>query len=131
MGLRQTAETDLAAIIEDSDRGFGWPIVVVDPAGNSAALVGLSRDISQVIDPDTGQVISGRFATVTLRMSSISASGLVGFPRGIQDETAKPWTVTFNDINGVSYTFKVIQGDPDRTIGFVTCILEFYDSVGA
>jgi len=128
VGLRELAEHDLGAILEDSVSGFGWPITLTDPAGlTNPNLVGFSNDISQVIDPDTGQLVSGRSASVALRISSLIAAGFT-MPRGIADQSSKPWLVAFNDINGVAYTFKVRQADPDRALGMVVCILEGYDA---
>ena len=127
MNLRLQAEQDLAFILEDDVAGFCWPITVTDPKGNenSQPLVGSSSDIAQVIDPDTGQAVSGRLASVTLRLSSLTAAGL-GMPQGIADSKKKPWVVVFDDINGASYTFKVKNSNPDRALGVVVCILEEY-----
>ena len=125
MSLRQVAEADLASILEDSVDGFGWPITVTDPGQNSANLVGFSNDIAQLIDPETGQAVSGRVASVSLRISSLTAAGL-GLPQGIADAKNKPWVVQFDDINGNAYKFKVSQSNPDRAIGIVTCLLELY-----
>jgi hypothetical protein len=117
MGLREIAEQDLGAIIEDDVHGFGWTISVTDPAGvNVPDLVGFSDDIAQLIDPDTGQAVSGRLA---------SCAGL-GLPQGVADAGIKPWLVAFLDINGNAYTFKVAQSNPDRALGIVTCVLETY-----
>lgn len=128
MGLRELAEQDLGAIIEDSAYGFGWSITLTDPAGlTDPNLIGFSDDISQVIDPDTGQLVSGRLASVALRISSLLTAGFT-LPRGIADQSSKPWVVTFNDINGTSHTFKVRQADPDRALGLIVCILEGYDA---
>lgn len=126
-GLRQTAEADLAVILEDADTGFGWPITVKDPAGKEESLTGFSGDIAQAIDPDTGQAVSGRLAQVTLRISSLVAAGFTDLPRNISRKTSKPWLITFDDINGNSFTFKVQQSNPDRTLGAVKCILELYE----
>lgn len=126
MNLRQLAESDLQFILEDSATGFGWPITLTDPSGVSSPLTGSSNDISQVIDPETGQVVSGRSASVALRVASIFTAGFNSLPVGISDRASKPWLVQFNDINGSSHTFKVIQSNPDRTLGLVTCILEAY-----
>lgn len=125
MGLRDLAENDLSFILEDNINGFGWPISVTDPNGLSVNLIGTSNDIAQLIDPDTGQAISGRSASVALRISSLQAQGL-GLPQGIADTLLKPWLISFNDINGQPYTFKVMQSNPDRMLGIVTCILEIY-----
>ena len=126
MGLRELAEQDLGVILEDSTTGFGWSITVTDPAGTVGALTGFSDDIAQIIDPDTGQAVSGRLASVALRISSLTTAGL-GLPQGIADAAIKPWLIEFDDINGNPYKFKVQQSNPDRAIGLVTCLLELYE----
>lgn len=126
MGLREIAEQDLGFILEGDENGFRWPITVTDPDGNvSSGLYGFSDDISQVIDPDTGQAVSGRLASVSLRISSLALQGL-GIPVAIADSSRKPWLVAFDDINGNAFTFKVQESNPDRTLGNVVCILELY-----
>lgn len=125
MGLREKAEADTGRILEDSTRGFGWAITVTDPAGTAVPLTGFSDDISQVIDPDTGQIVSGRQSSVALRISSLLAAGLT-LPVGIADAAQKPWLIAFDDINGNAWTFKVMQSNPDRAMGVITCLLEDY-----
>lgn len=127
MSLRDLAEQDLGLILEDSATGFGWPITLTDPAGlTDPGLVGFSDDIAQMIDPDTGELVNGRLASVALRISSLYAAGFA-LPRGVADEASKPWVVTFNDINGTAHTFKVRQANPDRALGMLVCVLEGYD----
>ena len=127
MGLRQVAESDLAFTLEDADTGFGWAIVVIAPGGaTQAALTGYSNDIAQMIDPDTGQAVSGRLASVALRISSLTTAGLT-LPVGVMDASLKPWVILFNDINGNPHKFKVVQTNPDRALGLITCILEAYE----
>lgn len=128
MGLRQLAETDLGHILEDGSCGFGWPITLTDPDGNinTDELLGFADDIAQIIDPDTGQAVSGRLASVAIRIARLSEVGLT-LPRGIADSGSKPWIVEFDDINGNSCKFKVSQSNPDRVIGLVTLILELYE----
>lgn len=126
MGLREVAETDLAFILEGDEAGFRFPITVTDPSGASTTdLFGFSDDIAQVIDPDTGQLVSGRLASVAIRIGALTAQGL-GLPQGIADASIKPWIVAFDDINGNPFTFKVSQSNPDRALGLVVCILELY-----
>lgn len=124
MGLRTQAAADLKTILEDTE-GFGYSITLTDPAGNTAALTGFSTDISEVIDPDTGVAVAGRLASVALRISSITAAGL-SMPRQVADETGKPWRVTFDDIDGSSHTFTVLEPKPDRAIGILVLLLEAY-----
>ena len=125
MSLRVLAEKDLATTMEDADTGFGWPITLTDPAGNAGPFTGLSDDIAQVIDPETGQAVSGRLASIALRISTLLAAGFV-IPRGIADASIRPWLVEFDDINGNPYKFKVTESNPDRALGLVTCELEVY-----
>ncbi len=127
MNLRELAESDLGFIVEDGATGFGWPITLTDPSGFSGVgpLTGLSDDIAQVIDPDTGQAVSGRLASIALRISSLTTAGFA-LPQGIADAAQKPWIVQFDDINGNAYKFKVQQSNPDRALGLVTCLLETY-----
>ena len=88
--------------------------------------IGFSNDISQVIDPDTGQVVSGRLASVALRMTSLNAAFSNVLPVGIADDSSKPWVVEFLDIAGFPYKFKVIKSNPDRAAGIVTLLLDRY-----
>lgn len=125
MSLRALAESDLAHVLEDSAFGFGYSIAITDPDGKTAELVGFSNDISQLIDPDTGQAVSGRLASAVVRVASLTIAGLA-LPSGIADATSKPWQVAFDDINGKSYTFKVAKSNPDRAIGVVSLLLETY-----
>ena len=125
MGLRDLAEQDLAGILEDAGTGFGWPITLTDPSGRSEALVGFSNDIAQTIDPGTGEIISGRLASVALRISSLYSAGLA-LPTGVPERSSKPWVVRFDDINGSPYAFTIKNSNPDRALGVVVCILEEY-----
>jgi hypothetical protein len=126
MGLRATAEADLAVIMEDEATGNAWPITVTDPDCNKGNLFGISDDIAQVIDPETGQAVSGRLASAALRIKSLADVGL-GIPKAIADEDSKPWVIEFNDINGNPFKFKVSHSNPDRMLGIVTLLLEVYE----
>lgn len=126
--LRLTAAADLRAILEVDSAGPGWPITLTDPDGNVGSFTGLSGDIAQVIDPETGQAVSGRFAHVAIPTATIReklpGSGL---PQGIADTKTKPWVVEFDDIDGLPYKFKVSKSNPDRTLGLVSLTLEIYE----
>lgn len=125
LGLRAIAENDLAFVLEDSAYGFGWPITITDPTGTVLNLTGTSSDIAQIIDPDTGQVVSGRLATIAVRISTLQPT-FATLPEGVIDAAVKPWLVAFDDINGKSYTFKVAQSNPDRELGVLFLILEVW-----
>lgn len=125
MSLRLQAAADLKAIVEDSVGGFGWPITVTNPDGVTAAMVGLSTDVNLTIDPETGQAVAGRRASVALALATLATLGL-GVPVGIEDCKRKPWLVVFSDIGNSPQTFKVKTALPDRAIGLVVCELEAY-----
>lgn len=125
-GLRAIAESDLSFILEDGAYGFGWPISVTNPAGTVQPFTGFSGDISAMFDPDTGIPVSGQLAHVVLRLSSLNAVSFT-LPRGIADESSKPWVVQFDDIDGKARVFKIKNSDPDFTLGIVVCILEHYE----
>ena len=122
MGLRDVASADLKTIVE-STNDFGWPVTVTSPAGTAVAMVGLSTDVAQTIDPDTGQAVSGRRASVTFAMSTLLAA-FGELPRGVSD--GPPWVVRFNDIAGAAHVFQVLEALPDRALGCVVCLLDFY-----
>lgn len=121
MSLRNIAEKDLGNILAD-ELGFTWPIVLTNPSGEIQSLQGFSNDIALTIDPETGQAVSGRTASIALQISAIT----IGFPVAIADANSKPWLVAFDDINGNPHSFKVIDSNPDRGLGCITCVLEAY-----
>lgn len=125
MSLRAEAALDLIAILADQAGGFAWPLELTSPSGVTVALTGLTTDIGQTINPETGQVVTGRQASIAIATATLEALG-VGTPRGISDSSSKPWVVRFADIHGVIQTYKVQEAKPDKALGIVTCMLESY-----
>lgn len=125
MSLRELAKSDLSFILRDEPDGFGQGITLTTPQGISNEFIGFSNDISQVIDPDTGAIVSGRAASVAINIDSIYAAN-VALPRSISDTGSKPWLVSFTSIDGEIIKFKVVQSNPDRSLGIITLILELY-----
>jgi len=124
MNLREIATNDLNVIMSID---FGWVITIIDPTDISANITGYSNDISQVIDPDTGQIVSGRLATIAIPLRALANEGL-SIPENKENSTEKPWRILFKDTDNNDYTFKVIGSNPDRALGIVTCELEIYDA---
>lgn len=122
MSLREVATTDLNKIIT---MDFGVEILLTPPSGLTKILTGYTNDIAQVIDPDTGQIISGRIVSIAVTLRSLSEQGLE-IPRGEMDESSNPWLVQFMDPDLKEYLFKVLSSNPDRSLGVVTCELEFF-----
>jgi len=121
MGLREQAALDARAILEDSATGFGWPLTLTSPLGISTQLIGYATDVSQTIDPETGQAVSGRRASVAVSLRALSE-----MPRGEADHLRKPWTVSFVDSEGVTSKWKVVEVLPDRAVSVVVLLLESY-----
>ncbi len=125
MGLRDVVIADLNTITRDTVSGFAHKITLIDPEGAENLLEGFSNDIAQAVDPDTGQIVSGRSVSVAISIKQFTEKGLK-LPVGIAESVNKPWIVEFNDLCGLPARFKVMQSNPDRSIGLVTCLLEFY-----
>lgn len=128
MNLRALAEADLATTLEDGLTGFGWPVTLTTPAGVQVNVTAQSNDISLMIDPQTGVLVSGRQASATVRISSLYAQDLSVLPVGLPGYKQKPWLAQFNDINGISYAFKVANGEPDRALGVIVLLLEGWEA---
>lgn len=125
MNLREQAELDLATTLEDSVNGFGVDLIITDPNSVVAELCGQSGDVHFLVDPDTGQAVSGRVAHVAIRISSLKEKGL-GIPQGSADKTGKPWRVAFKDLACNDQDFIILEARPDRTLGLVTCVVGVY-----
>jgi hypothetical protein len=124
VGLRQLAADDAETIMKETD-GFVWPCTITDPSGSSVSFDCRSNDVHLLFDADTGQVITGRQASVVVLTKDLQAAGF-GDIRNIEESNQYPWLVSVDDINGKSYTFKVRETHPDYTLGLMTCILETY-----
>lgn len=123
MSLRDQAFTDFKDIIRNTGEwGFTIDKVVKPDGSEVTTLVGLTTDISAAIDPDTGQIVSGRHISVALSIDDFGGE----YPRNIHDSDEKPWRVSFKDVAGVVYEFKVEETIPDRAIGSLVLILEAY-----
>lgn len=126
MGLRETAATDLRSILTDVDGGFGWAVSVISPDETSVDLTGFSTDIAYLIDPQTGEAVHGRTASVALPLADVLTAFVGELPRNVPEANRKPWRVQFADIGGTSHLFKVQESNPDRAIGILTMRLEAY-----
>lgn len=126
MNLRQVASADLRTILEDSAGGFGWPATVTNPAGVSAAITGTYRDVHQAIDPQTGEFVTGRQASLVVPLAALEAAGLER-PRGIASASSKPWLVDLTDLQGIERRWKVAETRPDE-LGCIVLILEAYET---
>lgn len=129
MSLREIAEKDLKFILENDTGGNRYPLTIIDPNGYQSVnqIYGCSNDISQMIDPETGMLVSGRNATVTIRVNHLITEGYTDLPEVEHDSGLKPWVIKMDDLQGNTHTFTIRSAMPDKTVGIITLILELYD----
>lgn len=125
IGLRQQASNDAEAIMKET-YGFVWPCVITSPGLSSVSFSCRSNDIHITVDAGTGEIVTGRQASIAILISDLVDAGFTEIG-SIAESTSKPWAVAFDDINGRSYNFKVAETFPDYTIGIMICILEVYN----
>ena len=124
MSLADFAAADLQSILNAD----GACVTLQAPDGRSAEFRANTQDISHAIDPQTGMLVSGRTVSVALSQFDLEIVGMA--PSAVvENKTSKPWVVRFVETTSrVPHTFKVKESKPDRTIGALILILEFYGS---
>jgi len=125
MSLRSIAEGLLELALESTVLG-ARDVTLTAPDGTSQQLTGETNDIGAAIDPDTGQIVSGRTASVALRISSIYGAGFSELPRRISEKTTPPWRVDYVGDDGLTYNWAVQSTMPDRSAGVIVLMLEEY-----
>lgn len=126
MGLRKTAYRDAQRIQEDAAGGFGWPIVLISPDGSEYPVTGFSTDIHLQVDPETGQMVSGRTVSASVSLLTLSEAGVTEYPYGVTRKGERPWLVRMDDIAGNQHTLKVSESYPDQGLGNLVMMLEGY-----
>lgn len=119
MGLWDLAVADNARFMQD-ESGFARPVTLQSPSGETATVYGLCHDISNTIDPETGAVVAGRYASVAFSHQALQKAGL-GTPVAVT--RGKPWCVSFTGANGETKNF-VVNDVPSDDLGVVTCRLK-------
>lgn len=124
MTLATDAYNDFQEIIR-SDMGAVWPCTIKSPAGVSVDYDCRFAQISQTVNPGTNEVVLLDQLTISVLMKDLADNSMDGI-RNIEKETEKPWVVTIADILGNSDTYKVVESNPDRTLGNMVLWLERY-----
>ena len=114
MNLIDVAEQDNAFLLEDTQTGFGYSIILTPPSpGVPVNLSGDFDSTSMSTDPITGQKFAQAKSSVTVR-----SIRLVGH------DLNDTWGVTVKNGATVKYQGYVSLVLPDATIGWTTIILE-------
>lgn len=126
-GLAAIAAADLQSIVNDPQTG-GALITLQAPDGRCAELRAMQRDIAHAVNPETGKTVSVRTVSVAISYLDLLAVNMAP-ERVLDSDTNKPWSVTFAETVGCQpQTFIVAETIPDRTIGCLVLILEFYEA---
>jgi hypothetical protein len=127
MNFLDIAQQDKAFTLKDSEFGFGTEITLTDPDLFTAVVTGRTNDISFAIDANTGQAVSGRTATIAIDIVELQEKGFSDTPKAQTDKTKKPWIVEWTDPRtSKSYSFTILEANPDRTLNILLCTLSFY-----
>jgi hypothetical protein len=128
MNLREMAERDMGAMLEDDVAGFANSITLTDPSGKTEIIKGRTGQVHALIDPDTGIPVSVKNAYCSIRIKTLFDLGFK-LPKAQPDNTKKPWTAQFADINGIIRKYRVNESRPDQTLGLITLMLEDFKDV--
>lgn len=82
-------------------------------------------DIHQTIDPGTGEVVTGRQASVAVLTNELVDAGFEDI-HGVADADSAPWLVMVPDVLGRPGVFKVAETYPDAAMGLIILVLENY-----
>ena len=124
MSLVNDAHADFIEIMK-SDMGAAWDCTITSPAGGSVDFKCRFSDTSQQINPGTNEIATGRQIVVSVLLSELDDAGFLGI-KSIPDKTGKPWVVAIDDVIGRSGTYKVVESNPDATLGNMVLWLEKY-----
>ncbi len=126
MSLRRQVALDTQGILEDAAMGAGWPLRITPPGGTAVPITGFSNDIHLLVDADTGQGISARTVTVAISLLTLAANNMQ-LPRNIADLNSKPWLVQFDNNQGQTLNYKVVEVMPDQSRQEAVLILGRYN----
>lgn len=108
MSLVERSEAFLERSLEDKGL-WGVSLVLTNLLGVvQDDLSGQARNISMMVDIETGSEVQEEQASVTVRLSSVTIG-----------EPAKNWKVIVSDTNSLELNAYVVEAFPDRTLGVV------------
>jgi len=111
VNLLDVARGDLPFLLSD----FSVAASIFSPEGEETQVQGLHRDTGEMLDPETGEMVSGRHVSLVIPLPSVA------IPHGVSERSKKPWKVVFE-----GKIFRIVQTRPDATIGALVVMLEEY-----
>lgn len=125
MSLLQRIQKDSQRIMNSTRFGVSIDIVLLDPAQVEYPLKSIVTVIHNLIDPDTGQPVSGYLATASINRLDLNELGIT-LPEGVSNELERPWTIRYTNIDNVVITNKITRSAPDEANGNILCDLGSY-----
>lgn len=125
MSLLDRVRKDAQTIMNSGRFGFGTDVVITDPDGVEYPMKSILTVIHNLIDPDTGQPVSGYLATASINRYNVPVSKRTEL-YGVSDELKRPWTMRETNIDGVIVTYKITRAAPDEANGNILCDLGSY-----
>lgn len=127
MSLLQRMQKDAQRIMNSEKFGFSTSVTLVEPDGTEHPLKSIISVIHNLVDPDTGQPVSGYLATASINRLDLNVLGIM-LPEGVSNELARPWTLRETNIDNVVVTYKITRAAPDEANGNILCDLGSYTS---
>lgn len=115
MSILSESRLDFAIISQDTD-GFAEEVVLTSPTGQSATIACVWTDVGVGLDPESGQTVSAKAASVSISDDALTEAG-IGIPVSVQEKNKKPWKITVTNIDGTSTAYKITEPRRDRRLG--------------
>ncbi|AUR94068.1 hypothetical protein NVP1191O_09 [Vibrio phage 1.191.O._10N.286.52.B4] len=125
MSLLDRVRKDSTRIMNSERYGTGTDVVLTDSDGIEYPMKAIVAVVHNLVDPDTGQPVSGYLATASLNRDNIPENKRSAL-EGVSDELQRPWTVRETNIDGVVVTYKITRAAPDEANGNILCDLGSY-----
>lgn len=122
MSLFDDAAIELREIIND-DLGATVVCTITSPDDVFYSFNCCMSDISQTLDVNTRERISGRRIEISVSMLDLAEVGFESI-RGVEKKTEKPWRVEFNNVISKEGTYKIVETAPDSSLGIVVIHME-------
>jgi len=119
-------QKDAQKIMNSERSGFSIDVTLTLPDATEYTIKAIMSIIHNLIDPDTGQPVSGFFATASINSLDLLGLG-VDLPEGEMDSYKRPWTITAVNVLGNSQLMKITRVSPDETNGNILCELGTYE----
>ncbi len=125
MSLLDRVRKDSTRIMNSERYGTGTDIVLIDSDDVEYPMKSIVAVIHNLVDPDTGQPVSGYLATASVNRYNLPVNKRTEL-EGVSDELQRPWTIRYTNIDNVEIINKITRAAPDEANGNILCDLGSY-----